>query len=47
LGIRNVILAFAVLTTLLGAWTVWWFAKARGPFPTATKEADQEAGTER
>lgn len=43
LGIRNVILAFAVLATLLGAWTVWWFAKARGRNRLALTPTDNAA----
>lgn len=44
LGTQQVILILAVLTSLLGAFAVWWFAKARGPFPTSILEAEQEAG---
>ncbi len=44
LGTQNVILILAVLTSLLGAFAMWWFAKARSPFPTAILKADQEIG---
>lgn len=44
LGTQNIILILAVLTTILGAFARWWFAKARGPFPSLIIEADQEAG---
>ncbi|RMO80188.1 hypothetical protein ALQ33_03540 [Pseudomonas syringae pv. philadelphi] len=44
LGTQNVILMLAVLTAILGAFAMWWFAKARSPFPSATFEADQKAG---
>ncbi|MCF5710544.1 MFS transporter [Pseudomonas syringae] len=44
LGTQNVILILAVLTSLLGAFAMWWFAKTRSPFPTAILKADQEIG---
>lgn len=44
LGIRQVILMLAVLTSVIGAGALWWFAKARGSFPTPIVEADREAG---
>ncbi len=50
LGIRQVILMLTVLTVLtvltsvIGAGALWWFAKARSPFPTSIVEADREAG---
>ncbi|WP_193039916.1 MULTISPECIES: MFS transporter [unclassified Pseudomonas] len=44
LGTQTVILILAVLTTILGAFALWWFAKARGPSPSLIFEADQEAG---
>ncbi len=31
LGTQTVILILAVLTTILGTFAMWWFAKARGP----------------
>lgn len=34
----------AVLTSLLGAGAMWWFAKARGPFSASIVEANREAG---
>jgi MFS family permease len=42
LGTQRVILLLAILMTLLGAFTLWWFAKGRGAFPILTPEADQE-----
>ena len=44
LGTQTVILILAVLTTILGTFAMWWFAKARGPSPSLILEADQEAG---
>ena len=44
LGTQNVSLILAVLTTLLGVFAMWWYAKERGRFPTPIFEADQEAG---
>lgn len=44
LGTRQVILMLAVLTSLLGAGAMWWFAKARGPFSASIVEANREAG---
>src|SRR5450830_1899942 len=44
LGTQTVILILAVLTTILGAFAMWWFAKARSPSPSLILEADQEAG---
>ncbi|AMB87592.1 MFS transporter [Pseudomonas agarici] len=44
LGTQQVILILAILTTLLGTATLWWFAKARDPLVTSTLEADQKAG---
>ncbi|MCI3947642.1 MFS transporter [Pseudomonas syringae] len=44
LGTQQVILILAVLTSLLGAGAMWWFAKARAPFPSSMLEADQKAG---
>ncbi|AZE48146.1 putative membrane protein [Pseudomonas chlororaphis] len=45
LGTQRVILILAVLTTLLGAAALWWFAKARSPLAASILEADQEAGS--
>jgi len=42
LGTQRVILLLAMLTTLLGALTLWWFAKGRGASATLIPEADQE-----
>ncbi|RMV75303.1 hypothetical protein ALP04_03436 [Pseudomonas amygdali pv. sesami] len=44
LGIRQVALMPAVLTSVIGAGALWWFAKARSPFPTSIVEADRGAG---
>ncbi|NAT07000.1 MFS transporter, partial [Pseudomonas syringae pv. actinidiae] len=44
LGTQQVILVLAVLTSILGAGAVWWFAKAHAPFPPSMLEADREAG---
>ncbi|MBI6554773.1 MFS transporter [Pseudomonas sp. LY-1] len=44
LGTQTVILILAVLTTILGTFALWWFAKAHGPSPSLILEADQEAG---
>ncbi|PMU89480.1 MULTISPECIES: MFS transporter [unclassified Pseudomonas] len=44
LGTQTVILILAVLTTILGTFALWWFAKARGPSLSLILEADQEAG---
>ncbi|NWB99595.1 MFS transporter [Pseudomonas gingeri] len=44
LGTQRVILILAVLTMLLGAAALWWFAKARSPLAASILEADQEAG---
>lgn len=44
IGTQNVILILAVLTSLLGAFAMWWFAKARGPSQTSILKADQEVG---
>ncbi len=44
LGTQRVILILAVLSTLLGAAVLWWFAKARSLLATSILEADQEAG---
>ena len=43
LGTQRVILLLAMLTTLLGALTLWWFAKGRGTSATLILEADQES----
>jgi hypothetical protein len=43
LGTQRVILLLAMLTTLLGASTLWWFAKGRGASATLILEADQES----
>ncbi|AZD78778.1 MFS transporter [Pseudomonas chlororaphis] len=45
LGTQPVILILAVLTTLLGATALWWFAKVRSPLVASILEADQEAGS--
>ena len=44
LGTQRVILILAVLTTLLGAAALGWFANARKPLAASILEADQEAG---
>ncbi|MCF5712995.1 MFS transporter, partial [Pseudomonas tremae] len=44
LGTQKVILILAVLTSILGAGAVWWFAKAHAPFPPLMLEADRDAG---
>ncbi|RMS64706.1 hypothetical protein ALP63_04031 [Pseudomonas syringae pv. aceris] len=44
LGIRQVILSLAMLTSVIGTGALWWFAKARSPFPTSIAEADREVG---
>lgn len=38
LGTQTVILILAVLTTILGTFALWWFAKARGPSPSLILE---------
>lgn len=43
LGEQRVILILAVLTTLLGAAALWWFANARKPLAASILEADQDA----
>ena len=43
LGTQRVILLLAMLTTLLGALSLWWFAKGRGTSATLILEADQES----
>lgn len=45
LGTQRVILILAMLTTLLGATALWWFAKVRSPLVASILEADQEAGS--
>ncbi|KMT55188.1 MFS transporter [Pseudomonas fildesensis] len=40
LGTQQVILSLAVLTTLLGVVTLWWFAKQRCPHPNSIVETD-------
>ncbi|MBV4477708.1 MFS transporter [Pseudomonas sp. B2M1-30] len=44
LGTQQVILILAVLTTLLGAVALWWFARSGSSLATSVLEAEREAG---
>jgi hypothetical protein len=44
LGTQGVILMLAVLSALVGAFALWWFAKERSALVTSILEAEQKVG---